>query len=204
MLAREIIVLTLLIFIWRVNSQNCLYDGNSMPSSSGLFSKSGSYELVFQSTDGNLCVYPYPRAGNTPSRWCNMVTSSSGGGQLGVVGGNLVTYTPSGAGIWASSTSGSSYVIMQDDGNLVLYGPTGNFIWGCMNYKNTAFPNGCPVGTCTNCGVCTNIPTMAPTLTPTLSPTLQPTRQPTCAPTRQPTDHMKRCYTLVLKVLSMY
>jgi len=126
-------------------------DLNSLPPGIGVFSgiylfrgqnlmaATCRYDLVMQSSDGNLVIY-----GNTNFSQADWWTSTQGTNsqyaELQGIDGNFVIYRLDRSYTWTSNSPGdySRHLSMQSDGNLVSYNQDG--VWRWQSYTSNRFP----------------------------------------------------------------
>ena len=108
-------------------NQNALFGGDELRSFNGTF------QLVFQESDGNLVLYiddpsENPNAGLINSAiWSAFTQNNSASYAIMQDDGNFVVYDSFGNHFFKTDTQGNpgAFIILQDDGNLVVYAADG-------------------------------------------------------------------------------
>jgi subtilase family serine protease len=105
--------------------------GGFLPSGATVTSCDGRFELVMQSTDGNLVLY------FNGSPLFNFATNGNSGNFATMQDdGNFVVYSPQGTAVFNTQTGGGAhagaFLAVQSDGNLVVYDPGLKPLWNSM------------------------------------------------------------------------
>ena len=112
-----------------------LLEGQQLSLGDSISSFSGTFQLVFQGSDGNL-VLSIVAGGTTAALqnrpiWAAYTQNRGAKRCIMQQDGNLVVYDDSNQPLWNSGTNGNpgAFLVVQDDGNAVIYNPELQPLW---------------------------------------------------------------------------